>query len=186
MKTLKYNSFSPVQTGRQDRILLNIKIFRYMRQISLTMIMLLFCGTITFAQIKLQRVKPVYVAAKLLEIVDPDSYPEVMAYYGYERDSTAAPGENRYSYNGSTAIWLDNLTEDADSIHELTFLTPQSLTEIESALLDNGYIKTTKPMVDKPSISGTRFERRLRFSNRARVIIIQSGSPNVLHLLHKK
>lgn len=118
-----------------------------MKRLLLPMILALFCGTVTFAQVKQQRVEPVYVAAKLLEMVDPTSYPDVMTYYGYERDSTATPGVNRYSYKGSTAIWLDSLIEDSDSIHELTFLTPQAITEIETALLDNGYIKTTTPTI---------------------------------------
>lgn len=139
-----------------------------------------------FAQIKQQRVEPVYVAAKLLEMVEAESYPDVMTYYGYERDSTAAPGINRYSYQGSTAVWLDSLTEEADSIHELTFYTPQITSAIEAALLENGYVRNNTPLVDKPAISGTRFERRLRFSQRSRVIILQPGSPNTLHLLHKR
>lgn len=156
-----------------------------MKKIFLLFTVLLFIFK-AFGQIKQQRVQPVYVAAKLLEMVEAESYPDVMTYYGYERDSTAAPGINRYNYQGSTAVWLDSLTEEADSIHELTFFTPQSASTIEEALLQNGYVKTTSPKVDKPAISGTRFERRLRFSQRSRVIILQPGSPNTLHLLHKR
>lgn len=140
----------------------------------------------TFGQIKQQRVQPVYVAAKLLDMVEAESYPDVVSYYGYERDSTAPKGVNRYTYQGSTAVWLDSLIEEADSIHELSFFTPQSASTIEVTLLQNGYVKTNTPLVDKPNISGTRFEKRNRLSQRSRVIILQPGSPNTLHLLHKR
>ena len=140
-----------------------------------------------FSQIKKDKVEPAYVAAKLLDIVAMESYPEVMTYYGYQPDSTAAEGTHIYTDSkGSSVVWLDSRTEDSDSIHELTFRTPQSLASIEAALTKVGYSKTTQPKVNKPSINGTRYEKRNKYSNRSKVIIIQPGSPNTLHLIRKR
>nr|MDE5744299.1 hypothetical protein [Paramuribaculum sp.] len=146
-----------------------------------------FCINCGFSQIKKVKVEPAYVAAKLLDMVGSRDYQEVCSYYGYERDSTAAQGTNRFvDSKGSSVTWLDSLTEDADSIHELTFHTPQSLASIEAALTKVGYSKTTQPKVNKPSINGTRYEKRNKYSNHSRVIIIQPGSPNTLHLIRKR
>ena len=140
-----------------------------------------------FAQVKKVKVEPAYVAAKLLDIVESRDYPEVCIYYGYQPDSTAAEGTHIYTDSkGSSVVWLDSRTEDSDSIHELTFRTPQSLASIEAALTKVGYSKTTQPKVNKPSINGTRYEKRNKYSNRSRVIIIQPGSPNTLHLIRKR
>ena len=161
--------------------------FTNMYKKAIILIISFFCVNFIFAQVKKVRVEPAYVAAKLLDIVATESYPEVMTYYGYERDSTAAQGTNRFvDSKGSSVTWLDSLTEEADSIHELTFRTPQSLTSIETALTKVGYSKTSQPKVNKPSINGTRYEKRNKYSNRSRVIIIQPGSPNTLHLIRKR
>ena len=145
------------------------------------------CINFIFAQVKKVRVEPAYVAAKLLDIVESRDYPEVCIYYGYQPDSTAAEGTHIYTDSkGSSVVWLDSRTEDSDSIHELTFRTPQSLASIEAALTKVGYSKTTQPKVNKSSINGTRYEKRNKYSNRSKVIIIQPGSPNTLHLIRKR
>ncbi|MDE5822846.1 MAG: hypothetical protein K2H63_10265 [Paramuribaculum sp.] len=147
----------------------------------------LFIVNCCLAQVKKFKVEPAYVAAKLLEMVDSKEYPGVCIYYGYQPDSTATEGTHIYSDGkGSSAYWLDSQVEESDSIHELKFRTNQSIRTIEEALTQCGYQKTSKPKVDIPSINGIRYEKRNRFSNRSKVIIIQPGSPNTLHLIRKK
>ena len=154
---------------------------------ALILIIAAICINYGFAQVKKVRVEPVYVAAKLLDLVESKDYPEVCLYYGYQPDSTAAEGSHIYTDGkGSSVYWLDSQTEDSDSLHELKFRTNQSINTIESALTQCGYKKTTTPKVDIPSVNGTRYEKRNKYSDRSRVIIIQPGSPNVLHLIRKR
>lgn len=127
------------------------------------------------------------MAAKLLDMADSKEYPGVCIYYGYQPDSTATEGTHIFSDGkGSSTYWLDSQVEESDSIHELKFLTNQSIRSIEKALTQCGYQKTSKPKVDIPSISGIRYEKRNRFSNSSKVIIIQPGSPTTLHLIRKR
>ncbi|MDE6460529.1 MAG: hypothetical protein K2K52_06840 [Paramuribaculum sp.] len=153
------------------------------------LILIIYSLSVNFisAQFKKVRVEPAYVATKLLDMVESKDYPEVCIYYGYQPDSTATEGTHIYTDSkGSSVYWIDSQTEDSDSIHELKFRTNQSISAIESALTQCGYKKTTTPKVDIPSVSGTRFEKRNKYSDRSRVIIIQSGSPNTLHLIRKR
>ena len=153
----------------------------------LILIISFLCVNFIFAQVKKVKVEPAFVAVKLLDMVESKDYPEVCLYYGYQPDSTAAEGSHIYTDSkGSSVYWIDSHTEDSDSIHEIKFRTSQSVSAIESALTQCGYKKTTTPKVDIPSVNGTRFEKRNKYSDRSRVIIIQPGSPNTLHLIRKR
>lgn len=137
------------------------------------------------AQVKKIRVAPAYVAAKLVEAVNPDEYKEICTYYGYEFQLTK-DGENSFSDNkGSRVFWADSLTQEEDSIRELKFFTTQPTSEIEKVFQQCGYTKTTSPKVDKPSVNGLRYEKKTKFSNRSKVCIIAPGSPNTLYLISK-
>ena len=154
---------------------------------AIILILSAICINCCLAQVKKFKVEPAYVAAKLLEMVDSKEYPGVCIYYGYQPDSTATEGTHIYSDGkGSSVYWLDSQVEESDSIHELKFSTNQSIRTIENALTQCGYENTSKPKVDIPSISGIRYEKRNRFSNRSKVIIIQPGSPTTLHLIRKR
>ena len=148
---------------------------------------ILVCISVLYgtAQIKKVRVAPAYVAAKLVEAVNPDDYKEICTFYGYEPISSPN-GENAFTDNkGSKAFWIDSLTQEGDSIRELKFFTNQPLAEIEKAFQSCGYTKTNSPKVDKPSVNGVRYEKRTKFSNRSKVCIIKPGPPNTLFLISK-
>ena len=147
----------------------------------------LACSSVLYgaAQIQKVRVAPAYVAAKLVEAVNPEEYKDICTYYGYEPISSPS-GENAFTDNkGSKAFWTDSLTQEEDSIRELKFFTNQPLAEIEKAFHLCGYTKTTCPKVDKPSVNGVRYEKRTKFSNRSKVCIIKPGTPNTLFLISK-